>query len=428
MAASQSKWGDPPKKNKPLKTLPDWMDAHDEFGETQFLVVSASKNNQDEETTTDKSTTMPKNPFIFSKTIAQLGIKVDEAKPIENGNRYLLKVRNQQCVNKLLNLKKLIDGTEVLVEHHQTLNTSQCVVTCHGVAEMSEKELLEELASQNVVRIFRFVKKEGKKEIPSNTMVLTLKTTRPPTHVYFGAFRIATRPYYPKPLQCFGCGAFGHKKPQCKSQEICLNCGGKECVRNGCQNTPKCINCQGTHSTMDRNCPMFQEELEICKIKTDLKIPYFQAQREYKTRTAASSFAGISKIQRRLETPKEITEIEKKDKIIAQLEQKIQMLQKEIEMLGRTALLTRKKLGEAMEEDPTSEMTVSSEDETDINSLKLKLTPKRKIDKESSDDQSTPTYYYNKQSLRKERKLKKMTKKEQASGNMQPTSSRRSDI
>ncbi|XP_055604230.1 uncharacterized protein LOC129752482 [Uranotaenia lowii] len=321
MAASP--WGEKSTPSNPNgRTLPTWLDPKDVHGDIQFILLKPK-------TETSK---LPSNPFVISKSVDQLVGKIHGAHPIDDGKNYLLKVRNPNQVGKLLQLSKLIDGTPVATEMHQTLNYTKCVVTCSDVAGISDKDLAEELADQNVTCVYRFVRKVEGKEVPTNSFLLTIKGTTRPTHIMFGYIRVATRAYYPRPLMCLCCGKYGHTKLRCKQgkEPTCLSCGEKP-YHEKCNNPLHCINCDGSHHASNRNCPKFQEEQEIVRLRVDLNISQADAVKEYKSRNLAAQ--PTNNVQKRLETARISSSIADKDLRIQHLEQQVAALIAEIRKL-----------------------------------------------------------------------------------------------
>ncbi|CAN7978026.1 unnamed protein product [Ixodes persulcatus] len=67
-----------------------------------------------------------------------------------------------------------------------------------------------------------------------------------------------------EPLQCFGCGRYGHVKAACPSPLLCPTCPGKH-ARGKCPlaATPDCPNCPFQHDAFSRGCAMYLRERSI---------------------------------------------------------------------------------------------------------------------------------------------------------------------
>ncbi|XP_055590381.1 uncharacterized protein LOC129742505 [Uranotaenia lowii] len=363
MAESIPPWGPlPGPSNRNSRTLPRWMDPNDVHGEVRFLILKPG----------DKFK-LPQNPFIIAKSIDQIAGRIDGASPTDGGKAVLLKVRSQQQFDKLLQLKKLIDDTPVSVVPHPTKNTCQCVVSCREVADLTENEICQALEDQNVVKVYRFTRKINEKTTPTNTMVLTFSGTVPPTHVWFGYLRVPTRPYYPRPMQCFTCGRFGHTKGKCSNTPICQNCGENN-IHADCPKDPHCNNCRGDHSTTNRLCPAYQQEQSIIRIRVDLGISHSEAAKEFHSR---KNSAIISKVQQRIANTNSSPQ-EDNNKIFELEKQIANLVKKNIELLARIWELETKKKIQSDESDTTlTDSNSEASMDTADDSQPLSSTPKR---------------------------------------------------
>lgn len=79
-----------------------------------------------------------------------------------------------------------------------------------------------------------------------------------------GVTRIKVRPYIKPVRQCFTCLRFGHIKDSCKRYKVCNNCG--RAFHGTCTEKAKCINCGNNHMAMNKNCVVFQENMEIKRL------------------------------------------------------------------------------------------------------------------------------------------------------------------
>ncbi|XP_055584731.1 uncharacterized protein LOC129737594 [Uranotaenia lowii] len=257
--------GDPPPawglsavrpKSRNARTVPEWLDPRGKHEEIIFLRLKPNSPSK-----------LPKNPFIISTSVEQLVGKIEGVNPIDGGSNFLLKVRNPTQAAKLMKLIRLTDGTPFTIEQHPTLDSCHCVVTCNSVDGLSDEKLQKSLADQGVTNVF--LRKTGQKTTPTNSMVLTLQGSVLPPYIYFGFHRVATRPYYPRPLMCYRCERFGHSKNRCPNTPICINCG-ESSPHDESTNPPHCANCGGNHSAMNRSCPLFKQEQSIVRLKVDI--------------------------------------------------------------------------------------------------------------------------------------------------------------
>uniref|UniRef100_A0AAG5DTS6 Pre-C2HC domain-containing protein n=1 Tax=Anopheles atroparvus TaxID=41427 RepID=A0AAG5DTS6_ANOAO len=254
----------PPAANRNAQTVPDWMNDKGNCGDVKFLLMCPAGNNA-----------LPQNPFVIKKTVEQHVGKVDGAYPIDRHTKYVIKVRSEDQYKKIQKINKLCTGTPVIIEPHPTLNSTKCVVSCPAVRDLTEDEICTELKDQDVLSVRRFtIMREGK-VTPTNTLVVTLNKVTVPDRLYFGYVTAETRPYYPSPLRCKKCFAFGHTAERCSSSQKCHNCGDD--AHGECGQSSKCVNCDGNHPSTSRNCPEFKKEQAIITLKVDEDLTYVEA-------------------------------------------------------------------------------------------------------------------------------------------------------
>lgn len=282
------------------RTVPEWVDPNS--GQLQILLLRATGKN-----------VLPVNPFLVSKTVQAVTgpfRNVKTQRDSENRIQYVLMIRDQNQVNKLLQIKSLIDGTPVKILHHPTLNQRRCVVTCRDVIDLDEKDLLAELGDQNVIGVRRITRWDTTKKtkVPTPTLILTIRGTVIPEAIFFGFIRVATKNYYPNPMQCYACYKYGHTSKTCKQAvQLCRNCGKNHHDENDkeklCDAPAYCINCAGKHASTSRTCPEWRNEFQISKIRIDMGISYKEAKDKHESINNAPSYA--SKLQERLKVIRE---------------------------------------------------------------------------------------------------------------------------
>lgn len=310
------------------RRLPEWKDPIN--GDISVLAMKPAKENG----------ILPNNPFIIRKSIENAVGAIEDARPEAKGNRYILKVRQTSQIEKLMKLQQLIDGTAIVIDFHEFLNVRKCIVSCQYGMELNDEELLNELKSQRVVQVKRFMRKnpkDNKKSIPTATMVVTLQGTTIPEYLYFGFVRVKTRIYYPSPLQCIKCHRLGHTERYCVSSITCLNCSKEHTETEPCSAGLQCINCSGSHSSRSRECPSKKEEISIIKIKVDEDISYAEARRRHEARRKNSqpgknANEGVSGL---------LKEIEVRDQEIAEVRKLLETLITQVAELKKEKLQTR---------------------------------------------------------------------------------------
>lgn len=277
------------------KVLPGWLDpeAPQNLGPMSVLLLAPTK----------RDGRLPISPFFIARSIKERVGSIDSIYRDKEKN-LVLKLRGAARAKKLMQMTKLIDGTEVTVTEHPRLNQVRCVVSCGSVEELSVTTIQEELEEQGVVGVHRF-QKGGK---PTATMVLTIRGTEIPEVVFFGFERCKTRVYTQPPLQCYRCYGFGHSKARCKSEvEVCRNCSGTHPIQKDddgktvCKEKSKCRNCNGAHSPANRSCPTYKTEDEVNKIRTTQGVSPREARRIFEdklTKTNTGNYATATSSNR----------------------------------------------------------------------------------------------------------------------------------
>lgn len=227
-------------------------------------------------------------------------------------------------------MTELTDGTKIEIVPHPTLNTVQGIVFDADSINRDEKSILEFLESQGVQAVRRIKKRVNGALRNTPLLVLSFRGTILPDHVYFGLMRIKVRVYYPSPLLCFNCAAYGHSKKVCQQTTICLRCSTPHDVPEGeqCVNPPNCLHCKTDHQVTSRDCPKFKEEEKIIRLKTDQGISFAEARRICAEETKKQTFAGI--IQNQMHQ-----ELAAKDQVIAALQKQVAVLTKELANLKK---------------------------------------------------------------------------------------------
>nr|XP_019531437.2 uncharacterized protein LOC109403150 [Aedes albopictus] len=308
---------------------PEWMRQKDDMGQTAVLVLRCKID--DDGTTTKREVRLPE-PFIIGSSV-QVAIGEKEARSVAasregRGSRYLLRTSSRTIVDKLTKLTELIDGTQIEIFLHPTLNTVQGLVFEPDSIDTDEKVIEKNLRSEGVQAVRRIKKRVNGKLQNTPLLVLSFSGTVLPSYVFFGLLRISVKQYYPSPMLCFKCGMYGHSQKMCQQPGICLRCSQPLHVADGeqCNNTPYCFHCKNGHSVKSRDCAKFKEEDKIVHLKVDQGISYTEARRRYNDDNKRETIARI--IQDQLKQ-----EIATKDQLIASLQQQVATLAKELESL-----------------------------------------------------------------------------------------------
>ena len=204
-----------------------------------------------------------------------------------------------------------LSGLAVTATAHRTLNSSKGVIKDYhkDLFFMSDEDILSELSDQGVTDVSRFFLKKDGQTIKTNTLFITFNTPTAPKELKIGYYNVKVQMYVPNPLRCFNCQKFGHSKKFCKNPLACWKCGseghdGSECTAE----TTCCLNCKGDHCASSKACPIWIQEKDIQRIKTERGLSYGDARRLVTSSSPSSSSSVAPSYASAVKTvPKKIT-------------------------------------------------------------------------------------------------------------------------
>ena len=190
---------------------------------------------------------------------------------------------------------KTFCGLKCTVKPHKSLNTSKGIVRCPALSKQSCEHILEFMGEQGVTDVRRInVHPDGALK-PTNTFVFTFDSPFLPANVKIGFIQAKVDVYIPNPLRCYKRQVFGHEN-KCGRQVICVNCSMPEhCASGQCQRPAKCANCSGDHSANSKDCPQWEKERKILKIKCENTLSFPEARKQFEQFYQARTYASAVK-------------------------------------------------------------------------------------------------------------------------------------
>ena len=224
----------------------------------KFMVISSTDPNKK---------AINQSPFKIHKELVRiLGVEPHGVTKERSGD-IMVELRSELQHLKLGKVTEFL-GMPVTVEAHKSLNSSKGVIRHRDFRPCSEEEIVEELPG--VIHARRIKVRKGADRVPTDTIVLTFDTPRPPTSLRAGYLTLPVRPYIPFPMRCFKCQRFGHGKDRCRRPNaVCARCGKGDHDEQQCSAPHFCINCRGDHPAFSKNCPKFLEEQAILRFKAE---------------------------------------------------------------------------------------------------------------------------------------------------------------
>ena len=234
------------------------------------------------------------SPFAISKGFQGIAGKLKSIKRLRNGS-FLVETTSRHQSDQLLKASVLVDRP-IKVSPHRALNSTKGVIKCPELKGVSELEIKQELKSQGVVEVRRALFRKGSETLPTNTLFLTFCTPTLPQSIKVGYLNVRVSLYVPSPMRCFKCQKFGHVKDRCPGQATCGQCS-KEAHEGSCSSPALCINCGGGHPSSSRDCPKWRLEHQIQRVRTEKKLPFFEAKKLVLSSqpTSGLSYADVAK-------------------------------------------------------------------------------------------------------------------------------------
>lgn len=227
------------------------------------------------------------SPFVIEKYLRCRIGSVKSAKKLQSGS-LLIEVASSTQADCITCMDTFAE-VPVRVTTHRTLNTSRGIIRCRDLRDCDDGEVLSELKSAGVVAVKHiFATRDGMKE-PTNTFILTFGTPELPSSIKVGFLRLPVERFIPNPLRCFKCQRYGHGKSTCKRPTTCARCGQEGHEDATCSLPVHCVNCSGDHPAYSRQCPQWQRQLEITKVKIEKNIPFREAEEVVRRRSPATT-------------------------------------------------------------------------------------------------------------------------------------------
>ena len=257
----------------------------------RFLIMEAA----------DENIPLDMDEFVLKKAIDGMANGVPKkVKRLKSGCIFIIVDQKHQSQN-LLRTTKLMNHYPVKVSPHKYLNSTKCVIQSRELNNMEESYIAEELRSQGVIAVKRI-------SVRYDLYCLTINGQTIPEHIDIGYLKARTRPYIPNPQRCFQCHKFGHTKNSCKGKAVCAGCGEEGHVVDDCDNEPKCVNCEGDHYATSKDCPKWDLEKRIIKLKYTEKISFADARKRVQPPTSdpsKNSYATATKTPQQSTRPQQ---------------------------------------------------------------------------------------------------------------------------
>ena len=226
------------------------------------------------------------NPIALNRNLCKfLGGSYADIKVLPSGD-LLIRCRNSGQMNKMLSCTDLGDcgkPIQVTVSAYTLKPIEVKGVISNVPLDLSDAEIKEAIAGNQVTFVRRFSYRSDKGVMPSRSVLVCFNSTILPAIVDIGYLRFRPRPYVPPPLRCFNCNRYGHQAKKCRSVHRCTKCGGRHAYESCTTSHPKCINCGGVHSAGYGGCPRYRYEAAVNATMVKEKVGYWAAREIMRT-------------------------------------------------------------------------------------------------------------------------------------------------
>ena len=230
----------------------------------RFLVVESSS---------DDLPLSKLSPFAVQKGFQAVAGALKSIKRLKDGSFLVECARKSQAMG-LLKTTRFVDRP-VRVSIDKALNSSRGVIHCRELSGVTEMEIRTELQEQGVVKVHRVTVKKDTEKVHQHP-VSDLQHSRPPKRDHVGYLKVKMALFVPSPMRCFNCNKFGHTSQRCKVAAKCTGCE-KDKHEGRCEGPKLCSNCNGPHASSAKDCPVWQKEKEIQRVRVEKRIFFPEA-------------------------------------------------------------------------------------------------------------------------------------------------------
>ena len=195
------------------------------------------------------------NPFAIARNLKAVWPQQNTAKVIQSG-KILISTEQIDQSRAWLAVTSFI-GKPVEAQLAHRMMSVQGLIHAPELCEMTDQEILDELASQGVCEVQRL---RSSTEQPNPLIRLRFVGLQLPARLTCGYLSVRVKAWVDVPRQCRKCWRHGHPERSCRSRvTICGRCSAEDQhATSECQQPFKCARCHGPHTTWDRRaCPVW---------------------------------------------------------------------------------------------------------------------------------------------------------------------------
>ena len=204
--------------------------------------------------------------------------------PLRAGS-LLVEVSHENQTKRIFKTKR-IKGIEVVVEMHNSLNSSRGKIYCNTLRGLTNDHIKEKMVNEDkldVLDVYRIVKKNSttNTETPTDDFIITFAKPNLPPMIQVGYQNLKVKLSIPNPRRCFKCQKYRHGINTCTANSVCAKCG-TECGNSykDCENDAHCLHCNKDHPCTSQSCPMFILEKKIVEENVRNRLTFPEAEKK----------------------------------------------------------------------------------------------------------------------------------------------------
>ena len=219
--------------------------------------------------------------FAIQRALHLISKEIISISELRDGSLLLL-VKSTEIAKKFLTTKQLLGLCKIECSLHRSLNYTKGIIYAPYVNNVSDDEIVSELASQSVVEIYKFTRNIDGKQIPSGVILISFDLYNLPDKINVSWHLVKVREYIPNSMRCKNCQLLGHTSKRCQNPTSCVNC-----------NLPPHpdLQCTRTYPAAAKECQKCIQQKEILTIKTTEKCSMREARQIHKTQSTPFNFA-----------------------------------------------------------------------------------------------------------------------------------------
>ncbi|XP_044572115.1 uncharacterized protein LOC123257364 [Drosophila ananassae] len=157
--------------------------------------------------------------FAVHRALKMISKNIVTISNLRDGTLLML-VKSQADADKFINTTELTGICKVQCKLHQALNFVKGTVYAPYLSDIPEKEIVDELKTQKVTKVYKFMKSYDGVSKPSGVILITFELYNLPSKIDISWHSVKVREYIPNPMRCKSCQLLGHTTKKCVNSPL----------------------------------------------------------------------------------------------------------------------------------------------------------------------------------------------------------------